>query len=124
VAGILRQVYEGDILVAGRNFGCGSSREHTPIALNGAGISCVVAKGFARIFFRNAINIGLPVVIAPLAVDVITDGQSITVDLAQGRIHADGQVFEAQPLPSFTQDLINVGGLEQFVRQRLAARQG
>lgn len=96
---------------------------HAPIALKGAGISCVVARSFARIFFRNAINIGLPVIIAPAAVDAITEGQSITVDLRQGRIQADSQVFEAQPLPPFIQDLINAGGLEQFVRQRLAARQ-
>ena len=116
------KVRSGDILVAGRNFGCGSSREHAPIALKAAGISCVVAKGFSRIFFRNAINIGLQVTIAPEAVDHIDDGQSIAVDTERGHIQVGEQVFAAQPLAPLIQDLIRAGGLKQFVRRRLAAR--
>lgn len=119
--GFVTKVRPGDILVAGRNFGCGSSREHAPIALLAAGLSCVVAKGFARIFFRNAINIGLPVLIAPEAVDHIEDGWVVAVDTGRGQVSIGEQVFTAQPLPPFVQELIAAGGLEQFVKRRLAA---
>lgn len=116
------KVSPGDILVAGRNFGCGSSREHAPIALKAAGVSCVVARGFARIFFRNAINIGLPIVVAPEAAEAIEDGERIAVDLDEGRIHTDSRVFDAQPLPPFVQELVGAGGLHEFVRRRLDSR--
>ena len=119
--GFVTKVQPGDILVVGRNFGCGSSREHAPIALKAAGISCVVAASFARIVFRNAINIGLPVIIAPDAVDHIHDGKPVTVDTNKGAINTGDRVFTTQPLPPFIQDLISAGGLAQFVRQRLAA---
>jgi 3-isopropylmalate/(R)-2-methylmalate dehydratase small subunit len=118
--GFVVKVRPGDILVAGRNFGCGSSREHAPIALKAAGISCLVAASFARIFFRNAINIGLPVVIAPDAVEHIVDGARIGVDTGTGTIHSGAEVFAAQRFPPFIQSLIDAGGLEGFVRQRLA----
>lgn len=121
--GFVAKVKPGDILVAGRNFGCGSSREHAPIALKAAGISCVVAAGFARIFFRNAINVGLPVIVAPEAVAGIVDGQTIVVDIERGRITAGDRVYPMQPLPPFIQELIAGGGLEQFVRRRLSGRQ-
>jgi 3-isopropylmalate/(R)-2-methylmalate dehydratase small subunit len=120
--GFVTKVKPGDILVAGRNFGCGSSREHAPIALKAAGISCIVAKSFARIFFRNAINIGLPVVIAPEAVEHVADGARMVVDTDAGQVRVDSRVFAMQPLPPFIQSLVDAGGLEGFVRQRLAAR--
>lgn len=122
--GFVARVRPGDILVAGRNFGCGSSREHAPIALKATGLSCVVAKSFARIFFRNAINVGLPVITAPDAVDHVTDGQVVTVDTGLGRIEAGGRVFAVQRFSPFIQELIDAGGLEHFVRARLAARAG
>ncbi len=121
--GFVARVKPGDILVAGRNFGCGSSREHAPIALKASGITCLVATSFARIFFRNAINVGLPVVIAPEAVEHIVDGARVGVDTSTGTIHASTQVFIAQRFPPFIQGLIDAGGLEGFVRQRLAARE-
>lgn len=119
--GFVVKVKHGDILVAGRNFGCGSSREHAPIALKAAGISCIVAASFARIFFRNAINVGLPVLTAPEAVPYIADGAAIAVDTRRGQIRVGERVFAAQPLPPFVQDLLSSGGLEQFVRKRLSA---
>ena len=119
--GFVQRVQPGDILVAGHNFGCGSSREHAPIALKGAGVSCVIAKGFARIFFRNAINIGLPIVIASEPVDAIESGDSVAVDTDQGRIYARNRAFEIQPLPPFINELIQAGGLQEFVRRRLGA---
>ncbi|MDB5058622.1 MAG: leuD [Chloroflexi bacterium] len=122
--GFARRVMPGDILVVGRNFGCGSSREHAPIALRAAGIACIVAKSYARIFFRNAINIGLPIVIAPSAVEQIADGARVAVDTGAGTIQVGDQVFGTQQVPPFVQALIDAGGLEGFVRQRLAARQG
>jgi 3-isopropylmalate/(R)-2-methylmalate dehydratase small subunit len=120
--GFATKVRPGDILVAGRNFGCGSSREHAPIALKACGLSCVVAKSFARIFFRNAINVGLPVIVAPEAVDHIEDGQVVSVDVGRGRIVAGTRESAAQRFPPFIQELIDAGGLEHFVRARLAAR--
>ncbi|HWE62091.1 MAG TPA: 3-isopropylmalate dehydratase small subunit [Chloroflexota bacterium] len=120
--GFVARVRRGDVLVVGRNFGCGSSREHAPIALKAAGISCLVAKSFARIFFRNAINVGLPVVIAPDAVEYIADGAWIGVDTGAGEIRCGAQVFTAQPFPPFIRGLMDAGGLDAFVRERLAAR--
>jgi len=118
--GFAQRVRPGDILVAGQNFGCGSSREHAPIALKGAGVSCVIARGFARIFFRNAINIGLAVLVAPDAVDAIRNGDRVTVDTEEGRILVRNEVFHVQPLPPFIQGLLRAGGLQEFVRQHLA----
>jgi len=116
------KVQPGDIVVAQENFGCGSSREHAPLALKGAGVSVVIAKSFARIFYRNAFNIGLPILIAPEAVDGIKQGDEVTVDLATGDI-ADlttGQKYEAQPLPPFMQELVAAGGLLPYLKRRLA----
>ncbi len=114
-------VKPGDIVVAEENFGSGSSREHAPVAIKAAGVSCVIAKSFARIFYRNAINIGLPILECPEAVDGISKGDEISVDLASGRIEnlttrAD---FQAQPFPEFMRRLIDLGGLEAYVRERL-----
>ena len=116
------QVAEGDVLVAGENFGCGSSREHAPVALIAAGISCVVAKSFARIFFRNAVNIGLPVLECPEAVDGISQGDEVATDLAEGTVKnvTTGESFQAQPMPEFMQAIFDAGGLVAFARQRLS----
>ena len=108
----------GDILVAGRNFGCGSSREHAPIAIKASGISCVVAESFARIFYRNALNIGLPILECPAAAKAISAGDDVSVDLATGEI-ADlttGQRFQSEPFPPFMMELIAAGGLDAYLK--------
>ena len=117
------KVQPGDIVVAKENFGCGSSREHAPIALKGAGVSVVIAKSFARIFYRNSFNTGLPILVAPEAADGIGEGDELTVDLATGEI-ADlttGATFQAQPLPPFMRELVDAGGLLPYLKSRAAA---
>ena len=118
------RVRPGDIVVAEENFGCGSSREHAPIALKAAGVSVVVAKSFARIFFRNAINIGLPIVECPEAASAITDGDMVAVDADAGRIVdvTTGAVFETQPFPPFLQEIIEAGGLVERAKKSLDLR--
>lgn len=117
------QVKPGDIVVAQENFGCGSSREHAPLALKGAGVSVVIAKSFARIFYRNAFNIGLPILVAPEAADGIKQGDEVTVDLATGEIVdlTSGAKYQAQPLPPFMQELVAAGGLLPYLRKRLVS---
>ncbi len=116
-----RQVKRGDIVVAGRNFGCGSSREHAPRALIGAGVSCVVAKSFARIFFRNAINIGLPVIEADLKTK---NGDQIVVDLKRGRLSnlRTGETVQFPAYPPFVMMLIQKGGLIPYTKEVLGCR--
>ncbi len=120
----VRKVRTGDVLVAGENFGWGSSREHAPLAITGAGIACVIARSFARIFFRNAINLGLPILISPDAVDAIPDGAIIRIDLNRGLIACGEETFPAEPFPPFLQRLIAAGGLVPYVRHRLAGERG
>lgn len=117
----LKKVQPGDIMVATTNFGCGSSREHAPIAIKAAGISCVIAKSFARIFFRNAINTGLPLLESEEAVDDIKDGDSLEVDLSKGTIKnlRSGKTFTAKPYPDFMGELIAAGGLIEYTKKRL-----
>jgi 3-isopropylmalate/(R)-2-methylmalate dehydratase small subunit len=112
----------GDIIVGGRNFGCGSSREHAPLAIKGSGVSCVIAETFARIFYRNAINIGLPILECPEAVTGTEAGQTLEVELATGTIRNldTGRVFQAAPYPTFMMDIISAGGLIEFTRKELA----
>ena len=107
------RVKAGDIMVGGENFGCGSSREHAPLAIKAAGISCVIAKSFARIFYRNAINIGLPIFECEAASDGISDGDEVCVDFDTGLITniTTGKTYQAQPLPPFIQNIVNKGGL-------------
>ena len=109
----------GDILVAGVNFGCGSSREHAPVAIRAAGISCVIAKNFARIFYRNAINIGLAILECPEAGDGIADGDEVSVDFDMGVITdvTTGKTYRAEPFPSFIKDMIAAGGLMASVKK-------
>ena len=108
-----KKVQAGDIIVAGDNFGCGSSREHAPIAIKASGVSCVIAKTFARIFYRNSINIGLPILECPQASEKIQDGDQVEVDFTSGTIHniTRGEVYQANPFPDFIQNIIAKGGL-------------
>ena len=106
-------VKKGDIIVADKNFGCGSSREHAPLAIKAAGVSCVIAKNFARIFYRNALNIGLPILECPEAGDEIKQGDEVSVDFNSGVItdNTTGKSYRAEPFPPFIQDIIKKGGL-------------
>lgn len=114
-------VQPGDIIVGGRNFGCGSSREHAPISIKGAGVSCIIAESFARIFFRNAINIGLPILESPEAVEDAQKGDRLTVDLVAGTItnQRTGKAYQASPYPPFVLGIINAGGLVPYTRREL-----
>ena len=117
-------VRPGDIIVAGANFGCGSSREHAPLAIKGARVSCIIAKTFARIFYRNAINIGLPVLECPAAVEGTERGQTLEVEPETGRIRNldTGQTFQAAPYPEFLMDIIEAGGLIEYTRRELRGK--
>ncbi|MBU0672749.1 MAG: 3-isopropylmalate dehydratase small subunit [Candidatus Margulisbacteria bacterium] len=110
---------KGDFIVAGENFGCGSSREHAPIALKAAGVSAIIAKSFARIFYRNAINIGLPIMESEEAANEIKEGDKIEVDLAKGEIKnvSSKMIYYAQPFPPFMQKLIKAGGLINYIKK-------
>jgi len=119
-----KKVKPGDIIVAGKNFGCGSSREHAPIAIKGAGIQAVVAKSFARIFYRNAFNIGLPIFESLELPDRVEEGDVIEIDADAGRIKdiTRGAEFRAEPIPPFMQELIAAGGLVEWTRKKLASK--
>jgi len=112
-ADFVKRVQKGDIIVAHKNFGCGSSREHAPIAIKASGIACVIAQSFARIFYRNAINIGLPILECPQAANDIQNGDEIRVDLDNGTITniTTGKTYQTKPFPPFIQGIINSGGL-------------
>ncbi|MFA5976092.1 MAG: 3-isopropylmalate dehydratase small subunit [Elusimicrobiota bacterium] len=114
----------GDILVAGRNFGCGSSREHAPLAIKGMGLGLVIAESFARIFFRNCINIGMPILECPAAAQDTATGDQLEVDLDKGEIRnvTKGKSYKAQAFPPFMQQIIRAGGLMPYVKQRIAKR--
>lgn len=119
-----RKVRPGDIIVAGENFGCGSSREHAPLAIKGAGISAVVADSFARIFLRNSINIGLTVIEAPGVSDFADNGDELEIDMNSGTIKnlTKGTEMTFPPLPEFLNRIIEAGGLIEFAKERLKAR--
>lgn len=112
------RVQDGDIMVAGKNFGCGSSREHAPIAIKASGISCVIAESFARIFYRNAINIGLPILESEEAARDIDDGDIVSVNLEEGVItnHTKGKKYKAMAFPPFMQDIMKSNGLVGYIR--------
>lgn len=114
-----KQVTDGDIIVGGINFGCGSSREHAPLAIKGSGVSCVIAKNFARIFFRNAINIGLPILECVDAVNDAQKGDVIEVDTTSGVIKnkTQNKEYSTQPFPDFLQNIINSGGLIKSIKE-------
>jgi len=114
-----QQVKAGDVIMAGHNFGCGSSREHAPAALQACGIQVIIARSFARIFYRNAVNIGLPVLVCEEAVLTSADGQQVEVDLANGtiRILSTDQTFQAEPLDPFVARIVAAGGIIEYIRQ-------
>lgn len=116
----IERVETGDIIIAGENFGCGSSREQAPVAIKAAGIVCVVASSFARIFFRNAINIGLPILVCPEAATGVATGDAVRVDLEKGEVInvTQGKTFQAERFPDFMQEIVAAGGLMNHVRQR------
>lgn len=116
----VNKVHKGDIMVAEKNFGCGSSREHAPLAIKTAGISCVIAKTFARIFYRNAINIGLPIIECEEAAEKIQAGDEIEIDFETGVIKnlSKNEDYKGQPFPEFMQDIIDKGGLVNFIKNK------
>ncbi|MDD3074907.1 MAG: 3-isopropylmalate dehydratase small subunit [Eubacteriales bacterium] len=115
------KVQQGDILVAGKNFGCGSSREHAPVALKYAGFSCIIAQSFARIFYRNAINIGLPVLVAPEAAAALEEGAVLEVDAATGVIKdlTKQQTYRGEAFPAFMLEILSAGGAIPYVREKV-----
>lgn len=117
------KVQKGDIVVAGKNFGCGSSREHAPVALKAAGVSLVVAKSFARIFFRNSINVGLSVLESSELMDSVEEGEEIKVDLGKGEIEtSSGKIIKTNPLPNNVLGILEAGGLVEKVKQMMGER--
>ncbi|MFR8088346.1 MAG: 3-isopropylmalate dehydratase small subunit [Lachnospirales bacterium] len=119
----VKNVKAGDIIVAHKNFGCGSSREHAPIAIKASGVSCVIASSFARIFYRNSINIGLPIIECSKAAEEIQAGDDVQVDFATGMITdvTTGKTYQAQPFPESIQNIIDAGGLMKMVAARVKA---
>ena len=117
----VKKVQKGDIIVADKNFGCGSSREHAPIAIQASGVSCVIASSFARIFYRNSINIGLPIIECPEAAGEIQAGDVVQVDFSTGVIcdKTTGKTYQEQPFPESIQEIINAGGLMKMVAARV-----
>jgi 3-isopropylmalate/(R)-2-methylmalate dehydratase small subunit len=113
------QVQVGDVVMAGHNFGCGSSREHAPAALQACGVQVIIARSFARIFYRNAVNIGLPVLVCEVAVLASEDGQRVEVDLVSGTIHnlTTEQTFQAEPLTPFVARIVEAGGIIEYIRR-------
>lgn len=124
--GFAGKIAKGDVIVAGKNFGCGSSREHAPIALKTCGVSAIIAESFARIFFRNAINIGLPVLESPQAAREIQAGHEVNINVQEGLITdlATGRVYKATTYPLVVASIISAGGLVEYVRRELANRSG
>ncbi len=120
-ADFMNKAKAGDIIVAEENFGCGSSREHAPISIKAAGIACVIAKSFARIFYRNSINIALPIMEAPEAVDGIESGDLIEIDFTRGIIKnvTKNKEYQAKPYPPFMQEIISKGGLMNTVKEKI-----
>lgn len=116
----VNKVQPGDLIVANKNFGCGSSREHAPLVIKCAGVSCVIAETFARIFYRNAINIGLPIIECPEAAKAITAGDEVEVDFDSGIItnKTTGESYEGQAFPPFMQKIISAGGLIPYINQK------
>ena len=114
----VKKVKRGDIIVGGENFGCGSSREHAPIAIKASGIDCVIAKTFARIFYRNSINIGLPILECPEASEKIQDGDEVSIDFDSGVItnETKGETYQALPFPDFIKDIMAKGGLMKSLK--------
>ncbi len=124
-ADFAKKVNDGDIIVAGSNFGCGSSREHAPQVIKDSGVGCVIAESFARIFYRNAINIGLPIIECPEAAKAINDGDEVEINFDTGDIKdiTKNESFKAQPFPGFLQSMINAGGLINYINEKSENKQ-
>lgn len=124
-ADFAKKVNDGDIIVAGGNFGCGSSREHAPQVIKDSGVGCVIAESFARIFYRNAINIGLPIIECPEAAKAINDGDEVEINFDTGDIKdiTKDESFKAQPFPGFLQSMINAGGLINYINEKSGNKQ-
>ncbi len=120
--GFVGRVRPGDVIVAGRNFGCGSGREQAPFGLKALGISCIIAASFSRTFYRMAIDLGLPIIISPEVAAAARQGQAIRVDTVSGKVELDGQAFQAEPLPAFIQEIIDLGGVTDWVKRELERR--
>ena len=116
------KVQKGDIIVAGKNFGCGSSREHAPIAIKASGVQTVIAKSFARIFFRNSFNIGLPIFETADVFDNVAEGETVEVDTGKGVVRTSKGEFQVKPIPPFMNELISAGGLVEWTKKKLAAK--
>lgn len=118
----IKEVNDGDIIVALKNFGCGSSREHAPIAIKGSGISCVIAKSYARIFYRNSFNIGFPILECEEAADKIEAGNEVSVDFTSGKITniTKNETYQAEPFPEFIQQIINSEGLVGYIKNKIS----
>jgi 3-isopropylmalate/(R)-2-methylmalate dehydratase small subunit len=119
--GFVDKVQKGDVIVAGKNFGCGSSREHAPIAIKASGVSCVIAETFARIFYRNSINIGLPIIECPEAAKDISDGDQLDIDFTSGKItnYSTNKVYKGVPFPEFMQEIIAADGLTGYIKRQI-----
>jgi len=115
------RVAAGDVIVAGKNFGCGSSREHAPLAIKGVGVAAIVAVSFARIFYRNAFNIGLPVIEAPEAAAAIAEGDELEISLDDGTITVTGRSYPFSPIPDFMMDLVRAGGLMPWLKEEIGS---
>ena len=120
--GFVRRVKPGDIIVAGCNFGCGSGREQAPFGLKALGIACIVAESFSRTFYRMAIDLGLPIIISPAVAQAAQQGLAIEVDTVTGKVLVDGKGFQAEPLPVFIQEIIDMGGVTPWVKLELERR--
>ena len=123
--GFVKMLKPGDILVGGKNFGCGSSREHAPVAIKGAGVSAVIAASFARIFYRNAFNMGLMIFVSPEGAERIEEGDEVEIEAGSGKIRnlTRGETYEAEGAPPFMQDLIKAGGLIKYMAGRAKQRE-
>ncbi len=113
-------VQKGDIIVAGANFGCGSSREHAPVAIKAAGVAAIIAPSFARIFYRNSINIGLPLIESKEAAEAVDAGEEVEIDIEKGIVSVDGKTYKAKPFPEFVLEIIEAGGLMSLTKQMLS----
>ncbi|ARP81748.1 3-isopropylmalate dehydratase small subunit [Bordetella genomosp. 8] len=120
--GFAARVNEGDVIVAGKNFGCGSGREQAPFGLKALGIACIVAASFSRTFYRMAIDLGLPILISPEVAAVATEAQVIEVDTKTGKVVLDGKEYQAEPMPPFIQEIIALGGVTGWVKSEVARR--
>ncbi len=121
-ADFAKNVQKGDVIVAGANFGCGSSREHAPVAIKAAGVAAIIAPSFARIFYRNSINIGLPLIESKEAAEAVDAGEEVAIDIEKGIVSVDGKPYKAKPFPEFVLEIIEAGGLMSLTKQQVAAK--